>query len=159
MRTLVMLAAMAASVAFCDTVQKAQKGDLFDDSPVVTNVDTSAFQPAGRYLTQPEGGTVAFTKDSISVTNDATATAVTIENVDGTRPALRGEHVYTFPDADGEVALSGVNAVSPAEVTNVVNRVKREYYDETLRVNWTLLPDNGEFMAIATTNTNQEVLQ
>jgi len=163
MKRIIALAALAAFPDFADgPVKTVQKGSLYDDSVVVTNVDLSGFQPAGSYIANPAGGTLGFTPNSISVTNNDTMTSVTIENAPSGKPVLRGEHTYTFPNESGEVALRGWatnNLVSKSSVTGIVNDVKREFYDSQLTVNWTFVADGGEFMMVATTNTNQEVVQ
>ena len=44
-------------------------------------------------------------------------------------------------------------------MTNTVNETKSRFYDSGLGVEWTFVPMNGEYMFIATTNVNREVIE
>lgn len=141
------------------TVGNWYAGDTpFLDAIRLRYVETNVTEVVTNALPRPGGASVAEVVTNVFTALVPDGTGVTVAYSDERSLAKMLTDAATNETQDRECIRTNMCNLVHDDVVKTVNDVKRKFWDETLEVEWTFVASGGEFMMVATTNVNTEVL-
>lgn len=130
----------------------------FLDAIRLRYVETNVTEVVTNALPRSGGDSVAEVVTNVFTALVPDGTGVTVAYSDERSLAKMLTDAATNETQDCECIRTNMCNLVHDDVVKTVNDVKRKFWDETLEVEWTFVASGGEFMMVATTNVNTEVL-